>query len=518
MIGGVRRMFRACRLAALIGAAILLMHSTSAHAACTSPAAPEGTMMFNKDSSILQFCDGIGWKAYGAVAVGGLDPCNPSNSPAAGQLCGDGSKYVGLSPDGNIPMYTTPADAGQLTWNDGSPSAGDLAMQNCGAAQASCRTGEANTALLVGLGTSPSPAPYVAARHCDALAAQGKNDWYLPAQDELDLMYDNRSAIGGFNTSGIHPAGYYWSSSEASGGVTRAILFSDGTLNGLNRDDPVSVRCVRRDYIVGGGGGGGIGCTNPAAAEGAVVYNRDSKVPQYCRAGTWIALATPSSVYDPCDPANSPAPGQLCNDGTKYAGLSPDGNIAMYTTPADAGQFTWNDGSTTYVDTAMQNCDLPTFSLTSCWSGAANTVLLAGLGSASPAPYDAAVHCDNLVAHGRTDWYLPASSELVVLRDNKGAIGGFNLGGGFNTGRYWSSSEYSDSSAIDLRFSDTRIDPITKENGKVVRCVRKGFLAGGSGGCSSPIGTEGMILYNNDANIHQFCDGSNWRAFELARP
>jgi hypothetical protein len=39
----------------------------------------------------------------------------------------------------------------------------------------------------------------VAARHCNDLSAHGKDDWYLPAQDELDVMYDNRVAIGGFN-------------------------------------------------------------------------------------------------------------------------------------------------------------------------------------------------------------------------------------------------------------------------------------------------------------------------------
>jgi len=178
------------------------------------------------------------------------DLCSSCTPPSVGTACADGSVYAGLSPDGTVPMFTTPADAGQFTWNDGTATYVDTAMQNCisvtPGAQASCQTGEANTALLVGLGTTPSPAPYVAARHCDDLSAHGHDDWYLPAQDELDVLFDNRVAIGGFNVSGSFPAGSYWSSSERLDYIARSQRFSDGFQLNINKSHGLSVRCVRR--------------------------------------------------------------------------------------------------------------------------------------------------------------------------------------------------------------------------------------------------------------------------------
>lgn len=211
---------------------------------CSNPARGAGAMVFNADEELMQYCDGANWVAVGKAAS---DPC--AGSPSPGQVCADGSVYAGLSPDGNVPMYTTPADAGVFTWNDGSGNLLDT-MQDCQSftpgAQASCQTGEANTALLVGFGTNPSPAPFVAARHCNDLAAHGKTDWYLPAQDELDVLYDNRIAIGGFDTSGAFPTGWYWSSSEINSGDARDQGFNDGSQTVTGKLTGIAVRCVRK--------------------------------------------------------------------------------------------------------------------------------------------------------------------------------------------------------------------------------------------------------------------------------
>jgi hypothetical protein len=32
----------------------------------------------------------------------------------------------------------------------------------------------------------------------------------------------------------------------------------------------------------------------------------------------------------------------------------------------------------------------------------------------------------------------------------------------------------------------------------------------GGGGCSSPAGAEGVMIYNNVFSVMQYCDGTNW--------
>lgn len=68
-------------------------------------------------------------------------------------------------------------------------------------------TGNANTiAIMAGCATAG-----IAARLCGDLVEGGYSDWYLPSKDELNTLYTNRVAIGGFANA------YYWSSSQLTG-------------------------------------------------------------------------------------------------------------------------------------------------------------------------------------------------------------------------------------------------------------------------------------------------------------
>lgn len=145
--------------------------------------------------------------------------------------------------------------------------------------------------------------------------------------------------------------------------------------------------------------------------------------------------------------------GENCN-GLVYAGSY--GGTRLYTTAADQGTYSWNNGSTNY----------PVTGLTSNATGLANTNALVALSDAG-APYNAAEACRAL----GTEWYLPAWGELTMLASNRLAIGGFN------TGTYWSSTEtpWDTDQARPQRFNGSPFgDPAFPKNTVIsVRCVRQ---------------------------------------------
>lgn len=187
-----------------------------------------------------------------------MTSCSATPSPGdEGCEMADGSIYAGLSPDGNVAMFTTPADAASTyTWNDGSANYTDMSLENCidGSAFSngtalSCQTGEANTAYLIGA-TGEADYPFAAAEYCDNLSAHGHGDWYLPARDELNVLYTHQG-VGGLIFQAGYPLGHYWSSSEGSTNGfderARFIRFSDGlSSGGLTKDTALSIRCVRK--------------------------------------------------------------------------------------------------------------------------------------------------------------------------------------------------------------------------------------------------------------------------------
>jgi len=179
-----------------------------------------------------------------------------------GQTCPDGSVYAGMSPDGTVPMYASICDSDKYwngsacvacgsgqwsgsgttcnttytrTWNNGTGNWTDTGYT-------SAVTGLANTAGLAALVDAGSP--YNAASYCDNLTAYGHSDWYLPAKNELHILYGNRVAIGNFDVAGT----YYWSSTEHTVIYAWVERFSDGnqTTSG-NKNHAWSVRCVRRN-------------------------------------------------------------------------------------------------------------------------------------------------------------------------------------------------------------------------------------------------------------------------------
>lgn len=127
-----------------------------------------------------------------------------TSEPNIGRRMPDGTIYAGVSPDTGKPMYTTPADASlTMTFNE-------------------------------------------AWEYAKNLDAHGHQDWRVPTKGELNVLFNNRAAIGGFDVGGSNPAGWYWSGAQYSRWVAWGQRFSDGCQDiDFGKDGHSSVRCVR---------------------------------------------------------------------------------------------------------------------------------------------------------------------------------------------------------------------------------------------------------------------------------
>jgi hypothetical protein len=109
----------------------------------------------------------------------------------------------------------------------------------------STTNGLANTNTLAGFGQAAHPAAYYA----KILTTGGYNTWYLPAKDELNTLYSNKSATP-FATANSFSGAFYWSSTEDSGGIAWNQSLSNGLQNGgYGKGNSLSVRAVRRSLI-----------------------------------------------------------------------------------------------------------------------------------------------------------------------------------------------------------------------------------------------------------------------------
>jgi hypothetical protein len=96
-------------------------------------------------------------------------------------------------------------------------------------------TGNANTnAIMAGCATAG-----IAARLCGDLVQGGYSDWYLPSQDELNKLYLNQVAIGGFNTN------VYWSSTQSNANNAMLQSFLFGFQYDDNKNNQCPVRAIR---------------------------------------------------------------------------------------------------------------------------------------------------------------------------------------------------------------------------------------------------------------------------------
>ncbi|NDE11806.1 MAG: DUF1566 domain-containing protein, partial [Chitinophagia bacterium] len=125
-------------------------------------------------------------------------------------------------------LIAAPSDQGTAQW-------GCYGIEISGADGMAIGTGAQNTIDIMN-GCSEAG---IAARLCGDLVLGGYSDWYLPSIDELNQLYINKDAIGGFANN------VYWSSTELSLSDAWLQYFYVGNQYGNGRNGYFSVRAVR---------------------------------------------------------------------------------------------------------------------------------------------------------------------------------------------------------------------------------------------------------------------------------
>ena len=144
-----------------------------------------------------------------------------------------GQEYQGgiiayLDATGKHGLIAAPEDIGTAQWYSG-----QVSLVTTGA---EIGAGKSNTTRIVQLQDSSS----YAARLCDDLVLNGYDDWFLPSKDELNLLYQHRLEIGGFDYTGI-----YWSSTEESYNTVWYQYFGNGYQYYYYKYYACKVRAVR---------------------------------------------------------------------------------------------------------------------------------------------------------------------------------------------------------------------------------------------------------------------------------
>jgi hypothetical protein len=155
-----------------------------------------------------KFADLLREKEAAAKAQAAREQQEREDQPRIGYRMSDGTIYAGMSPDTGKRMYAMPADASlTMTFDE---------------AQEYAKTTNSRKAC-------------------------GYDDWRVPTKNELNVLFNNRAAVGGFDVSGSNPDGWYWSAMPVYKRYAYGQRFSDGDQIANYKVNHSSVRLVRSD-------------------------------------------------------------------------------------------------------------------------------------------------------------------------------------------------------------------------------------------------------------------------------
>lgn len=344
------------------------------------------------------------------------DPC--AGSPAVGALCADGSVYAGLS-NGERIFFESRASANvawktTATYTPGTTSTTDTVANRL--------------AMEMNGGVAVHPAQQVCASKGTSSSGSA---WYLPSRSDLAVL-DTVRAQGAFAQM---------FSSSATGYVGASTWSS--TQSGTNPS--------YASYMQKGGSFVDTGSKTSATTASVLCMRYDA----------------PQVYADPC--AGSPSVGDLCSDGTVYAGAMDGRQLRVMPV---SGTFTQKTSSTLTIGTISTD-------------GLVNTeaMVTAGL-SAHPAA--------NACRAIGPEFYLPSIEELRVIR-----TGGATAGVVPANTYHWSSSELPNGSTTGSAYRtylNTATEGTTgKATAANVLCVSNGAVRAVTDPCADPSPTAGSL-------------------------
>lgn len=168
-----------------------------------------------------------------------IENAAPSSLPSTAKAASTESFTIGQSYGGGIIFYidgsgehgliAATADQGSgIAWNNGSNIVTDATGTAVG-------DGKSNTNKIVNAqGKTGTYAAYL----CYKYKTGEFKDWYLPSKDELNLLYQQKDAVGGLS-------GDYWSSSESSKARAWEQVLDGGFQFKYSKNFTLNVRAIR---------------------------------------------------------------------------------------------------------------------------------------------------------------------------------------------------------------------------------------------------------------------------------
>ncbi len=186
-------------------------------------ATTEGAMRYNSATKGMEYCNGTTWWPFASIAIG--------------TVMSDGTVFAGTY-NGSV-LYAPPSDQHATAyWGTYGYTTGAVSTTDGPGNQANVYAH-----VMAGDGTynpddGRTPNTFVL---CHDLTFGGHSDWYVPAQNELNVLYTNRTAIGGFG------AYTYWASAESSNNNAYYMNFSGGAVATVPKTYQYHIRCIRKD-------------------------------------------------------------------------------------------------------------------------------------------------------------------------------------------------------------------------------------------------------------------------------